>query len=89
MQNKATHAIVVGAGMAGLVAARVLADRYDRVTLIERDALPIGPEWRKGVPQGRHPHALLGRGREVLEELFPGLTQELIDRGAVTGDISA
>ena len=60
---------------------------YDRVTILERDALPPKAEPRKGVPHGRHAHGLLARGREVLEEMFPALTEELIDAGAIPGDI--
>jgi 2-polyprenyl-6-methoxyphenol hydroxylase-like FAD-dependent oxidoreductase len=71
--------------MAGLLAARVLADFYDQVRIFERDELPAAAEPRKGVPQGRHAHALLGGGRLALEELFPGLTQRLLDTGAPQG----
>jgi len=81
------HAIVMGGSMAGLLAARVLSDHFAQVTLIERDALPAGPEQRRGVPQGRHTHGLLGGGRNVLERYFPGISQTLVDRGALTGDI--
>jgi 2-polyprenyl-6-methoxyphenol hydroxylase-like FAD-dependent oxidoreductase len=77
------HAVVVGGSMAGLVAARVLAGHFDRVTVIERDRLPDGADHRKGVPQGRQLHALLARGRDVLEALFPGFGQELLAAGAV------
>jgi flavin-dependent dehydrogenase len=84
-----TQVAVIGAGIAGLVAARVLADAYDEVTIVERDFIPPHPEIRKGVAQGRHPHALLGRGHDVLEELFPGLIAELVSNGAIAGDISA
>ena len=60
MTDKRGSVVVLGAGMGGLVAARVLADHYARVTIIERDRLPAeGP--RKGVPQGRHVHGLLAR----------------------------
>ena len=48
------HAIVIGGSMAGLLAARVLAAHFDRVTILERDSFPEGPEFRKGVPQARH-----------------------------------
>ncbi len=75
------QAIVVGAGMGGLLAARALADFFDQVTLIERDSLPPIGENRKGVPQDRHTHALLLRGAEILEGLFPGLIADLMDRG--------
>jgi flavin-dependent dehydrogenase len=71
------HAIVVGASMAGLVAARALVDHFDRVTVVERDRLPDGPEVRSGVPQARHVHVLLLRGAERLESLFPGLDTQL------------
>jgi 2-polyprenyl-6-methoxyphenol hydroxylase-like FAD-dependent oxidoreductase len=77
------HAIVVGAGMGGLLAARALADHFDEVTVLERDALPDSPDPRKGVPPGRHTHGLLARGREVLEQSFPGFTGELFARQEV------
>jgi 2-polyprenyl-6-methoxyphenol hydroxylase-like FAD-dependent oxidoreductase len=76
------HAVVLGAGMGGLLAARVLADTYDRVTVVERDQLPEYAETRRGVPQGRHAHALLPRGCEIVDELFPGLPDKLVAGGA-------
>src|SRR5262249_49936535 len=82
------RAIVIGASMGGLLAARVLADFYNQVTVVERDALPDEYEPRKGVPQGRHAHGLLSRGREVLEQLFPGFTEEMVSQGATSGDIA-
>ena len=81
------HAIVIGGSMAGLLAARVLSDRYKEVTLVERDAFPPEGEQRRGVPQGRHTHGLLASGRRVLDRLFPGISDDLIGRGAVPGDI--
>jgi 2-polyprenyl-6-methoxyphenol hydroxylase-like FAD-dependent oxidoreductase len=74
--------------MAGLVAARVLADHYRHVTLVERDRFPDGPETRKGVPQIRHVHVLLKRGELVLESLFPGLLDELVSGGAHSIDMA-
>jgi 2-polyprenyl-6-methoxyphenol hydroxylase-like FAD-dependent oxidoreductase len=68
--------------MGGLVTARVLSDFYDRVTVAERDVLPPDAAHRRGVPQGRHVHALLGRGAQVLADLFPGFTDELVGAGA-------
>jgi 2-polyprenyl-6-methoxyphenol hydroxylase-like FAD-dependent oxidoreductase len=70
MQPIGEHAVVLGASMAGLAAARVLADAYERVTVLERDPLPAAAAHRKGVPQSRHAHALLAGGRAALEELF-------------------
>ncbi|HEY6416180.1 MAG TPA: hypothetical protein VIX41_08085, partial [Acidimicrobiales bacterium] len=81
------HAVVLGASLAGLLAARVLADAYAQVTVIDRDQLPQAGSHRRGVPQGRHLHALLARGQQALEELFPGLTAELVAHGLPAGDV--
>ncbi len=80
------HAVVIGSSMGGMLAARVLSDHYERVTLLERDPLPETCENRRGVPQGRHTHGLLASGREVLEKLFPGFSNELATAGAVRVD---
>ncbi|WP_231995228.1 NAD(P)/FAD-dependent oxidoreductase [Mycobacterium sp. 852002-10029_SCH5224772] len=85
------HAVVLGAGIAGLLAARVLSEFYDSVSVVERDQAPGHPTHRKGVPQGRHVHMFLSRGTQVLAELFPGLIDELGAAGAVIindGDLS-
>jgi 2-polyprenyl-6-methoxyphenol hydroxylase-like FAD-dependent oxidoreductase len=76
------QAVVLGASMAGLLAARVLADTYQRVTVVERDPLPPMPANRKGVPQGRHAHLLVPRGAQVLDALLPGLLADLAAGGA-------
>jgi 2-polyprenyl-6-methoxyphenol hydroxylase-like FAD-dependent oxidoreductase len=75
------HAVVIGGSIAGLLAARVLADHADRITIVERDRLPADPAFRPGVPQMRHVHFLLVRGRQILETLFPGLCEELTAAG--------
>ena len=80
------RAVVVGAGMAGLMAARVLADAYSEVTLVDRDELPDGADDRRGVPQGRQLHGLLAGGQLAMEELFPGLTAQLVAEGVPAGD---
>jgi len=81
------HAIVIGASMAGLLAARVLSEHFERVTVLERDQLPDGASPRKGVPQGRHAHVLLKSGESILLRLFPDLVDALMAGGAVTGDM--
>ncbi|HET9139876.1 FAD-dependent oxidoreductase [Actinophytocola sp.] len=86
-RDKRNHAVVLGASMAGLLAARVLAEEFDRVTLIDRDTMPPDARHRRGVPQSRHAHGLLARGQQILEELFPGLTEELVQAGAPAGDL--
>ncbi|MFC9878168.1 NAD(P)/FAD-dependent oxidoreductase [Streptomyces libani] len=80
------HAVVMGAGMAGLAAARVLADSFEAVTVIERDTLPSASAPRAGVPQGHHVHGLLALGAEVFEGYFPGLRAELEQAGAPVWD---
>lgn len=82
-----SHAVVLGASLAGLLAARVLAEAHERVTVIERDELPRSVADRRGVPQGRHLHGLHPRGAEILEELFPGITAQLVADGAITADM--
>lgn len=82
------EALVIGASIGGLLAARVLAETYRTVTLLERDALPAGAEHRKAIAHGRHAHGLLGQGRMALEELFPGLTATLHAQGALCGDLT-
>lgn len=80
------HAVVLGASMAGLLAARVLTETYPRVTVVDRDAMPAIGDHRRGVPQSRHLHVLHPRGAQVLDELFPGLLERLTAHGAVRGD---
>ena len=86
-QPAADTAVVLGGSMAGLLAARVLAEWFEHVIIVERDILPATrrTEHRRGVPQARHAHALLGHGRQILEGCFPGFEQELVERGAVRG----
>ncbi|BBY65870.1 FAD-dependent oxidoreductase [Mycolicibacterium helvum] len=86
MAELGSHAVVLGAGIAGLLAARVLAEFYESVTVIDRDGLPDRAEQRTGVPQGRHLHSLLARGTQAIGELFPGLLGELGAAGAVVDD---
>lgn len=80
------HAVVLGASMAGLLAARALTDFVDTVTVVERDPLPDTvlneAAARRGVPQGRHLHGLLARGARVIGEMFPGIFDELVMDGA-------
>ena len=72
--------------MAGLVAARALAEFFETVTVVERDALSDTADHRRGVPQGRQIHGLLLRGAQALEELFPGFLDELVGAGAPSFD---
>lgn len=81
------HGLVLGGSLAGLLTARVLAEHYETVTVVERDATPRLGQDRRGVPQGRHTHGLLTRGQQIMEELLPGLTHEMVCGGAPIGDL--
>lgn len=83
-----SHAAVIGGSIAGLLAARVLSERFTTVTIIERDALPEGCEHRRGTPHARHSHGLLAGGQDCLEKLLPGLSAGLLRAGAVNGDVA-
>lgn len=77
------QAIVIGAGMGGLVVAGAIAPHFEQVVVVERDALPSEATHRPGVPQGQHPHGLLVSGQRALGTLFPGFEQDLLRAGAV------
>ncbi len=77
------RAIVIGAGMGGLMAAGVLARYFAEVVVLDKDRLPMLAEPRNGVPQSAHAHALLVGGRRNVEQIFPGFTSEVIDGGAI------
>jgi 2-polyprenyl-6-methoxyphenol hydroxylase-like FAD-dependent oxidoreductase len=79
----ARQAVVIGAGIAGLAAARALSDHFEQVVVLERDRLADGPVHRPGTPQSRHAHGLLVGGQRALSELFPGFERDLVEAGAV------
>jgi 2-polyprenyl-6-methoxyphenol hydroxylase-like FAD-dependent oxidoreductase len=81
------HAIVIGASLAGLFAARVLSDHFRRVTLIERDPVHDRPESRKGQPQTRHLHGLLAQGKNLIGTFFPSIERDLVEGGATVADM--
>src|SRR3954463_2227974 len=78
------RAVVLGASMAGLMAARVLSDHADEVLIVERDTTGDSAEPRPGVPQGSQVHALLPAGHAQLDRWFPGFTTESLTAGAVS-----
>ena len=89
MAEREGQAVVLGGSLAGLLTARVLADLFGTVVIVERDRLATGPEQRRGLPQGKQIHALLTGGQRVLEDLLPGLTAEIAAEGAPVVDALA
>src|SRR5687768_10426509 len=75
------HVVVIGSGLAGLLAARVATEHFEQVTVVDRDHFPDRPDHRKGVPQSHHAHGLLPRGLEIIARLFPGIEDDLRDAG--------
>src|SRR5688572_1910146 len=83
------NAVVIGGSIAGLLAARVLIDHFEQVTILERDAVNDAPEARKGQPHARHLHGLLAKGLEVITHYFPDLLDGLQEQGAIAADMGA
>lgn len=80
------RAIVIGAGIAGLAAARAVADSFSEVVILERDQLGQDATPRSGVPQGKQPHALLVGGLRALSEQFPQFVDRLLEAGGIAYD---
>ncbi len=86
--SSSNHALVLGASMGGLLAARILSEHFAQVTIIERDPVTSAPESRKGQPQTRHLHGLLASGLNTLTHYFPDLPQALEANGAIVQDFA-
>ena len=80
------HAIVVGGGLAGLLAARALAPRFRSVSVLDRDALADEPRARPCLPHSCHAGLLLAGGAEAVEQLVPGTLGELGASGGIQLD---
>ncbi|WP_436902912.1 NAD(P)/FAD-dependent oxidoreductase [Halovenus halobia] len=86
VQTVGDRAVVLGGSIAGLCAARVLADGFDNVVVLERDPFPDEPVTRDGAPQTSHPHVMLEGGRATLEDLFPGFSERVLAEGGLMID---
>jgi 2-polyprenyl-6-methoxyphenol hydroxylase-like FAD-dependent oxidoreductase len=84
---KHKQAIVIGGSMAGLLAARVLSNHFEGVTILERDPLHSQAESRKGQPQTKHLHGLLAQGFNIMTHYFPDLEGALVEGGAIVADV--
>lgn len=80
--GNAGRVIIVGGGISGLLVSRVLSDHYSEVIVLDKDDFPEGPEHRTGIPQSFQPHRLTPRGRMMLDSLFPGFNDDLLEKGA-------
>lgn len=80
------RALVIGGSIGGLAAARALADHFEQVTVVEREARPANSAPRKCVPQGSHTHLLLELGSQTVRRWFPGIVEEMVTNGAYTLD---
>jgi len=85
-QTARERALVIGGSISGLLAARALSDHFKEIIILERDRLPDRPDHRRGTPQTRHAHGLLASGLLVMEDLFPGISDEMIGKGAIMCD---
>jgi len=84
MENRlGQHAVVIGGSLAGLMTARVLAEHFDVVTVLERDHIEDRPALHQSIPQGNHLHGLLLGGQQVMVLLYPGFLDKLTTLGAV------
>ncbi|MBE4939706.1 FAD dependent oxidoreductase [Bacillus thuringiensis] len=81
-QQKREKALVIGAGIAGLLTARVLSSYFETVIVVEKDELPQKPSERPGTPQDFHPHRVLPRGEIIMNRFFPGYVDDLLNLGA-------
>lgn len=73
---------MIGAGIAGLLTARVLSSYFETVIVVEKDELPQKPFERPGTPQDFHPHRVLPRGEIIMNRFFPGYVDDLLNLGA-------
>lgn len=87
VQVRSGHAVVLGSSIAGLLAARVLSESFEKVTVFDRDELPESHDSRRGVPHGEHTHGLLAFGRAVLDELFDDFAADITALGALPLDL--
>lgn len=78
------NAVVLGAGIGGLLAAGALSRFFERVIVLDRDRIPDTPTPRVGVPQGPQVHAVMKRGELAMEGLLPGFRERLAAAGGTT-----
>jgi len=86
-----SHAVVIGGGVAGSLTAHALSEHFGQVSILERYRYPPPGEgrapWpRRGVPQSRCPHLLMGAGVAAFDALTPGWRERVVAGGGVPFD---
>jgi 2-polyprenyl-6-methoxyphenol hydroxylase-like FAD-dependent oxidoreductase len=81
-------AVVIGGSIAGIAAAKVLSESFDRVIVLEKDGRHSRREGRPGAAQGWHLHHLLTAGQIELERIFPGIVDDMVREGAFKVDMA-
>lgn len=84
-------AVVLGAGFAGMLAARVLSEHYRQVVVLERSG---SPELRfdrdlRSVPQTPHAHHMLYEGKRIIDKLFPSFQDAFVRNGGKVVDFGS
>ncbi|BBX96622.1 FAD-binding oxidoreductase [Mycobacterium lacus] len=82
-------AVVIGGSIAGIAAAKVCSETFDRVIVLEKDGPHRRREGRPGAAQGWHLHHLLTAGQIELERFFPGIVDDMVREGAFRVDMAA
>ncbi|MER6915634.1 FAD-dependent monooxygenase [Streptomyces sp. NPDC000594] len=76
------RAVVVGGGLAGLLAVAALRGAAEEIVVVEPDTLPEGAAPRRGVPQANHVHLMWSGGARAAETVLPGITGDWLAAGA-------
>lgn len=82
-------AVVIGGSIAGIAAAKVCSETFERVIVLEKDDPHRRREGRPGAAQGWHLHHLLTAGQIELERFFPGIVDDMVREGAFKVDMAA
>lgn len=82
-------AVIIGGSIAGIAAAKVCSETFERVIVLEQDDAHRRREGRPGAAQGWHLHHLLTAGQIELDRFFPGIVDDMVREGAFKVDMAA
>ncbi len=80
--------LIIGSGMIGLLVAQMCSRHFQEVIIVEKDPMDPAVVYRSGIPQARHIHILLAKGKEIYEQYFPGFSAQLSQSGAFGFDFA-